>query len=306
MSPGLLKMSTMKAVRYHGQRDIRLDDVPVPECPPGSVKIAIKYCGICGTDLHEYLHGPKVIPKHGLPHIITGEGPPVIIGHEFSGTIEEVGEGVKGLKTGDRVCIQPLIYDGNCRACIRGMVNCCDKNGFLGISGHGGGLSQWISVPMSYVKLLPPTLPLELGALVEPLAVAWHAIEISPYKDGDSALVLGGGPIGLSVVQVLVAKGCQNIVVSETSTKRREFAKQFGAHHVVNPMELDLVPEVERLTDGQGVDIAFDAAGVQNALDAGLRAVKARGTVLNIALWEDRASLKMSEMIFRERNYMAT
>lgn len=295
----------MKALRYHGRRDIRLDEVPVPECSPGNVKIAIKYCGICGTDLHEYLHGPKVIPKHGHPHIVTGEGPPVVIGHEFSGTVVEVGEGVTDFVTGDKVCVQPLIYDGNCRACVRGNVNCCDKIGFLGISGRGGGLSQWISVPVSYVKLLPPNMPLELGALVEPLAVAWHAIDISPYKEGDSVLVLGGGPIGLSVVQVLASKGCRSIIVSETSSKRRQFAKEFGAHHVIDPTQLDLVPEVERLTGGQGVDIAFDAAGVQNALDAGVRAVRARGTVLNIALWEDRASLKMSEMIFRERHYMA-
>jgi len=145
---------------------------------------------------------------------------------------------------------------------------------------------------------------LEIGALIEPLAVGWHAVVISPFKEGDSVLVLGGGPIGLAVVQALVGKGCKNIILSEVSGKRREFAKQFGAHHTIDPTKVDLVDEVERLTDGQGADVAFDAAGVQVAVDTAFKAIKARGTLVNIAVWEKRATLNMNDIVFRERGYM--
>ncbi|OAP64782.1 chlorophyll synthesis pathway protein BchC [Fonsecaea erecta] len=297
-------MSQMNAVRFYGQRDIRLDQIPVPSVKPGQVKIAPKFCGICGSDLHEYLGGANLIPQEGHPHPITGETLPLTLGHEFSGIVEEVGEGVTNVKPGDRVCVQPTIYDGSCRACKRGLVNCCDKNGFVGLSGWGGGLCEHMVVPESCVKPLPDNIPLEVGALIEPLAVGWHAVDISPYKDGDSVLVLGGGPIGLAVVQALVGKGCKNIMVSEVSGRRREFAKQFGAHHVIDPLKVDVVEEVEKLTNNEGADVGFDAAGVQVAVDTAFKAIKARGTLVNIAVWEKRATLQMNDIVFRERGYM--
>ena len=296
--------SKMNAVRFHGQKDIRLDQIPIPQVKPGHVKIAPKFCGICGSDLHEYLGGANLIPTEENPHPITGETLPLTLGHEFSGLVEEVGEGVQNVKKGDRVCVQPIIYDGSCRACKRGLVNCCDKNGFVGLSGWGGGLSEYMVVPESCVKSLPDNIPLEVGALIEPLAVGWHAVDISPYKEGDSVLVLGGGPIGLAVVQALVGKKCKNIIVSEVSGRRREFAKQFGAHHTIDPTKGDLVAEVERLTEGEGADVGFDAAGVQVAVDTAFKAIKARGTLVNIAVWEKRATLAMNDIVFRERAYM--
>ncbi|KAK4941492.1 hypothetical protein LTR10_018636 [Elasticomyces elasticus] len=297
-------MSEMNAVRFHGQKDIRLEKIPVPSVKPGQVKIAPKFCGICGSDLHEYLGGANLIPQQGHPHPITGETLPLTLGHEFSGIVEEIGPGVEHIRPGDRVCVQPIIYDDSCRACKRGLVNCCDKNGFVGLSGWGGGLCEHMVVPASCVKPLPDNISLEVGALIEPLAVGWHAVDISPYKDGDSALVLGGGPIGLAVVQALVGKGCKNIIVSEVSGKRREFAKQFGAHHVIDPVKSDLVEEVEKLTDSEGADVAYDAAGVQVAVDTAFKAIKARGTLVNIAVWEKRATLNMNDVTFRERRYL--
>ncbi len=244
-----------------------------------------------------------MIPKD-TPHPITNETLPLALGHEFSGIVEEVGEEVQGFNAGDRVCVQPTIYDGECLSCRRGLVNCCDKNGFIGLSGWGGGMSEHIVVPQDSVKKLPDNVSLEIGALVEPLAVGWHAVSISPYKPGDQALVVGGGPIGLAVVQVLKAKGCDNIIVSEISPRRKQYAKEFGAHHVIDPSKDDAVAEVKRLTNGEGVDIAFDAAGVQVGLDTAMLAIKARGMVVNIAVWEKRATLNMNHLVFRERAYM--
>ncbi|VUC31358.1 unnamed protein product [Clonostachys rosea] len=294
----------MKALRFHGQKDIRLDSIPTPELTPGSVKILPKFCGICGTDLHEYLEGANLIPKPQHPHPITQETYPLTIGHEFSGIVDEVASDVTSLRKGDRVCVQPIIYDGDCRSCVRGLHNCCDKNGFIGLSGWGGGLAEISVVPQSCVKKLPDNVSLEVGALVEPLAVGWHAVDISPYQDSDAALVLGGGPIGLAVVQVLAGRGCKNIIVSEVSSKRREFAKHFGAHHVIDPVAEDIVQRVAGLTGGLGADVAFDAAGAQVALDTAFLALKARGTLVNIAVWDKQAKLVMNELVFRERRYM--
>lgn len=295
---------TMKAVRFHGKRDIRLDTIAAPKVGPGKVKIAPKFCGICGSDLHEYLGGANLIPKPENPHPITNETFPLTLGHEFSGIVEEVGEGVESVKPGDRVCVQPIIYDGDCRSCVRGLVNCCDQNGFVGLSGWGGGLCETMVVPDSCVKQLPDNVSLEEGALVEPLAVGWHAVDISPFKETDSVLILGAGPIGLAVVQVLVGRGCKNIIVTEVSSKRREFATQFGAHHTIDPINEDVVARVEELTGGLGADVAFDAAGAQAALDTAFNALKARGTLVNIAVWEKRANLAMNGLVFRERGYM--
>ena len=295
---------TMNAVRFHGQKDIRLDKIPIPVLTAGKVKIAPKFCGICGSDLHEYLGGANLIPKPGHPHPITGETLPLTLGHEFSGIIEEVGEGVTSLKKGDRVCVQPTIYDNECMSCERGLVNCCDKNGFVGLSGWGGGLCEATVVPESCVKKLPDNVSLEVGALVEPLSVGWHAVDASPYRDGDNVLVLGGGPIGLAVVQALVGMGCKNIIVSEVSKTRGDYALAFGAHHVINPMTDDVVAKVKEFTGGLGADVAYDAAGVQPAVDTAFLALRARGMLVNIAIWEKRVQLSMNEIVFRERSYM--
>ena len=139
---------------------------------------------------------------------------------------------------------------------------------------------------------------------MEPLSVAWHAVNISPYKQGDSVLVLGGGPIGLAVVQSLKAKGAQKIIVSEIAPRRKEFAKQFGAHYVLDPTKDDIVARVREICDGQGANLAFDAAGVQAGLDQALSAIRARGTLVNIAVWEKPASIDPNTLVFRERNYM--
>lgn len=296
---------TMNAVQYYGQRDVRLEQVPLPgPVKPGWVRIAPKFCGICGTDLHEYVSGANLIPTPGHPHPITGETLPLTLGHEFSGVVEEVGEGVTHVKKGDNVCIQPTLWDDSCNSCKRGLVNCCDGNGFLGLSGWGGGMSELTNAPAAAVKPLPPNVSLEVGALVEPLAVGWHAVKISPFKEGDTALVLGGGPIGLAVIQALVSKGCEKIIVSEVAKKRRDFAIHFGAHAVIDPTTTDVVAEVERLTDGHKVDVAYDCAGVQVAVDSAFKALKTRGMLVNVAVWKGKASLNMNDLVFRERAYM--
>ena len=139
-------------------------------------------------------------------------------------------------------------------------------------------------------------------ALVEPLAVGWHAVKISPLKAGDSILILGGGPIGLAVIQALRAKGADKIIVSEVAPRRKEFAKQFGANYVVDPTKEDVVKRVKELCDGQGAHVVFDAAGVQPGLDIAILALRARGTLVNIAVWEKNATITPNQFLFREKS----
>ena len=139
---------------------------------------------------------------------------------------------------------------------------------------------------------------------MEPLAVAWHAVKVSPFKKGDAVLVLGSGPIGLAVVQTLKVMEAGIIIVSEVASRRREFAKQFGADHVLDPTKEDIPARVREICDNKGANIAYDAAGVQVGFDQAILSVRARGTIVNIAVWEKSASFIPNHMNFRERKYM--
>jgi len=147
-------------------------------------------------------------------------------------------------------------------------------------------------------------VPLEIGALVEPLAVGWHAVKVSPFKKDDTALILGGGPIGISTILALKANGCKNIIVSEVSKKRQEFAKKFGAHHIIDPTKEDMIARTRKLTDNKGAHVTFDCAGVQAALDQAVHATRARGCIVNIAIWEKPCTINTNDFNFKERLYM--
>lgn len=295
--------ATMKAVRFHNRKDIRIDTIPVPPVGPGQVRLAPKFCGICGSDLHEYLDGPILTPTPDRPHPISKEAMPLTMGHEFAGVVEEVGPGITSISPGDRVCVLPLMYDGSCKPCTRGVVNCCDNRGVVGVSGWGGGLAESVVLPESCIKKLPDNISLEVGALVEPLAVGWHAVDFSPFAPGDTALVLGAGPIGLAVMQALVGKGCQRIIVSEVSRKRSEFALEFGAHYAVNPVKENLAARVAEITGGHMADIGYDAAGVAVAVGQAFDSLKVRATLVNIAVWGRDLPIPMNKISFREIRY---
>ncbi|KAF1988986.1 GroES-like protein [Aulographum hederae CBS 113979] len=300
---------TMKAVRFHGKEDLRFEDIPNPSLPPTHIRLTPAYNGICGTDLHEYSGGPNLCPT--TPHPITRETVPLTFGHEFSGIVTEVGPAVPSdanIKPGDRVCVQPIIYDGTCGACKEGYINCCYSNGFVGLSGWGGGLAESCFVPASCVVKLPDNVSLRAGALIEPLAVGWHAVNMSEFEKLDvknvGVLVTGGGPIGLAVIQALKARGAGKVIVSEISGKRKEFAKDFGADYVLDPTKDDVVARCKELCEGQGVHVAFDCAGVKPGLDAAILATRARGLIVNIAVWEKPVLINVNDLVFKERKYM--
>lgn len=230
---------------------------------------------------------------------------PICLGHEFSGTITELGQDVSSFSIGQPVVVQPTISCGTCEACVAGVENVCYNGGFIGLSGGGGGLSDSVVVPQGAVLALPDNVPLDVGALVEPLSVAWHAISAAPLESDSVVLVLGGGPIGLAVVQCLTSLKTKTIILSEVSKSRQRFAREFGAHHVIDPKTYDTVAISRELSGKDGPDIVFDCAGVPASLTTACTAVRARGTVINVAIWEKEVPFNPNMLVFREAKYTA-
>lgn len=188
---------------------------------------------------------------------------------------------------------------------MAGAENVCYSGGFIGLSGNGGGLGDSVVVPERAVLRLPDHIPLDVGALVEPLSVAWHAISATPLSKDSVVLVLGGGPIGLAIVQCLVAIKVKKIIVSEVSSSRQRFAREFGAHHVVDPKTYDTVAISKQLSGSDGPDVVFDCAGVPASIKSACAAVKARGTVVNVAIWEKDVPFNPNALVFKEAQYTA-
>ncbi|KAI0552160.1 GroES-like protein [Xylaria curta] len=298
----------MRALRYYGPKDLRLESLPEPQCEQMQVKIKPAFVGICGTDLHEY-HTQSFVPKHGAPHVLTNETAPVTLGHELSGTIVEVGSAVAhsyDFKLGDRVAVLPLLYCRTCPPCRDGFPACCVKKGFLGLSGGGGGLSDFLCVGPEAVFKLADNISMELGALVEPLAVAWHAVSESGIKAGQASMVCGTGPIGLAVIQCLKAMDAGEIIAVEVAAQRRALAKQFGATHILDPTQVDVAKAARSLTGGWGPPVAFDCAGVPSSLECAILAVCARGTIMNVAIWEKPIPFHPNSLVLDEKKLIGS
>lgn len=289
----------MKAAVFHAQEDLRIEEVADPSPGPGQVKLRNAFAGICGSDLHVYYTPEAAGLDFEHPHPLTGSTLPQILGHEFSGTVVELGEGVDGISVGDRVAVWPIYYCGDCAACRRGMYNACQKIGFHGLSSNGGGMAEFTTVDASKLHVLPENVDLRLGALVEPMAVAWHAVSRSGVEPGGTALIAGAGPIGIGVWFALKARGIEKVLVSEPSADRRAIIAALGAT-VVDPVTEDLGAAVTDLTDGDGVDVAFDAAGAGPAVTSSLASLVPGGRVVVVAIHERTMDFLPTQLVMAE------
>lgn len=209
------------------------------------------------------------------------------MGHEFCGRIIETSAG-SSLKKGTPVMVDPRVYCNSCTPCKEHATNQCDMFAFLGFTGGGGGgLSEVVAVDERMIHVLPPSVPLEYAALIEPLAVALHAFKQTGLTslEKESCLIIGGGPIGLALIFILRAKGAKQIFLSEPSSARRQQASKF-ADHCFNPIKEKVGDRVRSLTEGRGASLAFDCAGIQPGIVDGFDALRLKGQYVNIASWE--------------------
>lgn len=296
----------MKAVLFYGKEDLRIEQIEEPQLRPGTVKIKPAYNGICGSDLHLYEDGPiPPAPTAEKPHPISGETLPVVLGHEFSGVVEELGDDVEGLSVGDSVVVEPLMVDGTCPACQKGAYNLCEKMGFIGISGRGGGLSEHIVVERRWVHPVGE-MPLDQAAMIEPLSVAVHTVKHARAQSGQTAVIGGAGPIGLLVAAVLKAQGVKTIV-SEVSKGRREMAASTGVTDVVvDPTSEDLNAVVASHTGGAGAELAFDAAGVGVVMDQLLEVLGAGGRLEVVAIHSKPVQLDITAQLTMQDREMGS
>jgi len=274
----------MRAALYYKALDLRIEDIPAPHGDLGSDEVLVrnKACGICGTDLHEYFDGPIYSPQD--PHPVTNIQLPVIPGHEFAGVVEAVGRDVSTVVPGDRVSIMPQIYCGRCAQCVAGRQQTCLNLAAVGFSAAWGGLAE-LGVFKDYqVFRIPDSMSYMEGALIEPTAVAVHAVNMGSVQPGDTVLISGGGPIGQLAAMAAAAFGAGQVILSEPNERRRARAGDLGLTRVVDPITEDLKAVVGELTDGNGADVCIECSGGQAALTDCLNNVRIGGTIVQTAL----------------------
>jgi L-iditol 2-dehydrogenase len=279
-------------VKYRlGDGCMELRDLPDPAPGPGQVSLAVRFAGVCGSDLHIY-HNDIAIPIR----------PPVVTGHEFSGVISAVGDGVEGWKAGDRVVSETAFsYCGTCIHCREGFYNLCDERRTLGYW-HDGAFAPQTVVPAARLHRLPESISDLSGAMMEPLACVVHAaIELTRIQAGDIVLVTGPGAIGLMSLQVARACGARVLVCgTAVDAKRLELAAKLGADWTVRAGEQNLPDVVRDLTGGRGVDVALECSGNAGALADAVLAVRKRGSLTQVGLFSRTIPVDFDRICYKE------
>ena len=258
----------MKSVRLHGTGDLQVHDEPLPVAGVGEKLVRIKSVGVCGSDLHWFSEGS--IGDAKLEH-------PLVLGHEFAGETED----------GQRVAIDPAIACGHCEYCERGHPNLCDNLIFAGHGEHDGAMREYASYPTRCLFPIPDTLSFTDGAMLEPLGIAIHTVDLAKLKAGMTVGVFGCGPIGLLILQMAKLSGAANIIATDKLEHRVEAAKRFGASHAFLVGDNSQLSEIHAATNGRGVDVAFEAAGAQAAVDDALDAIRPGGKVIIAGIPDD-------------------
>jgi len=293
----------MEAVRWHGNRDVRVESVEL-ELPldPGMVEAEVAFCGICGSDVAEYAHGPFAI--RARPHVLTGQQPPLTLGHEFTARIVALGEGVEDIAVGDRVSADACWRCGRCPACLAGTYNRCPFSGSIGLASDGA-MAPRVRFPAYCAVPLPEGVSDRAGALLEPLAVALHALARVDAQAGETVVVLGFGPIGACTAESAAAMGLR-VLVSEPAAARRERARALG-HEVHTPEgdARDVARSVRAMTAG-GAQIVVDASGVPAALEVAPEMTARGGRIAVVGLPKRPPVIDAARLVLYERSLVGS
>ena len=275
-------MATMRAARWHGRGDVRVEDVPVPVVGEGEVLLRVSWCGICGTDVEEYRDGPVVIPVDA-PNALTGQMAPVTLGHEFAGTIVDVGPGVEGFAVGDRVVPDICLFCGECHFCRRHEYALCVSWAAIGLHGDGG-LAEYVKVPARMCVRLPDDIGDDEAALIETTEVAVRAVRKAGLRLGDSVAIVGDGAVGLITLQVARAAGATTAILLGHRAARLAIGRDLGADAAIDTRDAGWLEAVRDLTDGLGVDVAIECGGRADAIADAIASTRKGGTIVLLAV----------------------
>ena len=281
----------MKALILKEYMRLCCEDAPMPEFGPADVLVAVKACGICGSDVH------------GMDGSTGRRRPPIIMGHEAAGVIAEAGSAVNGWKRGDRVTFDSTIFCGVCEFCRRGQVNLCSQRRVLGVSceeyRQHGAFAEYVAVPNHILYRLPDALSFEHAALVEPFAIASHALHRSPVALNDTAVVVGCGMIGLAIIQVARLAGFGRIIAVDVAADKLALAARLGATDIINSKAAPL-DEILRLTRGTGADRVFEAVGIAATVDLAIRCARKGGAVTLVGNVAPKIEFPLQTVVTRE------
>ncbi len=280
----------MRAVAIAEDRSLQPTTMEERALEPGEARVAVAFCGICGSDLH-LRHSPAVAPGS-------------VMGHEFSGTLSELGSAVEDFSVGDRVTVYPFASCGECPNCLRGDLHVCVNAAFtgLGLGMNPGGYAESVVVDGSMLVPLPDELSMEHGALVEPLAVGLHAIDLGEAKPGDACVVIGAGPIGVVTALGLKAKGIDRVIVVERNERRQERMRSLG----VDAVGLDDVHmRVVEALGGEPPDIVFECAGNPAAPQLAAELVRSKGIIVLLGVLEEPVEISQLVLIVKEAQMRA-
>ncbi len=272
---------------------IEFREVPVPEPAPGELLLRMKRIGVCGSDIHVY-HG-----KHALTPF------PVVQGHEVSGIVEKIGPAVRGFKPGERVTLQPQVYCGTCYPCTHGAYHICDHLQVMGFQTTGAA-SEFFAVPASKVLKLGPGISLDQGAMVEPLAVAVHALGRSSGVAGKKVLVLGAGPIGNLVAQAALGSGAAEVLITDLSDYRLQMARECGVQAGVNPAKSDLAAEVARRFGRDKADLILECVGAQATIAQAVSVARKGTDIIVVGVFGEKPVVDLGTVQDRELRLVGT
>lgn len=282
----------MKAMLLTDYKQLELTDMPVPEPQPDELLVRVHSCGVCGSDIHGFdgSSGRRV--------------PPLIMGHEASGVVENTGSNVSRFQVGDRVTFDSMLPCGACSYCEMGNTNLCTQRRILGVScdeyRQHGAFAEYVVVPERVTYPIPDELKFEYAAMVEPVSVAVHAVGLAPLKPDDTALVVGSGMIGLLIIQALRAAGCQRVFAIDLNDKRLELARQLGAIHTFNAGDEGAVQQILDLTDSKGVDVALEAVGATAPIQTAIACLRRGGTLTLVGNISPEVTMPLQAIVTRE------
>jgi L-iditol 2-dehydrogenase len=282
----------MKALVLREYGKLVYEDVPRPEIAPDEVLVKVEACGICGSDVH------------GLDGSTGRRQPPLIMGHEAAGVVAETGPAVKGWAAGDRVTFDSTLYHLDDWYTRRGLYNLSDGRMVLGVSPgeyrRHGAFAEFVAVPQHVLYRVPDSVSFERAAMTEPVAVALHAVNLTPIEVGDTAVVVGAGMIGLCLLQVLRAAGCARVFAVDLEPERLELAARLGAEVVLDPRQADVAKEVAQATAGRGADVAFEAVGLAPSVATAIAAVRRGATVTLVGSLSPTVEVPLQAVVTRQ------